>query len=62
MGVDLIEKGKIPKSYLGLFRDIWMLIKGHYLHFDSNRNVMPAATYGNFFPKMFENPTKFIMP
>ena len=61
MGVDLIAKGKLNKTYLGLFRDIWMLIKAHYLHFDSDRNVLPANTYGRFFPEMFANPTKYIV-
>ena len=55
-GVHLIESGKLNKTYLELFQDIWDLVRRHYMHFDKDRNVLEARTYGSYFPKVFAEP------
>lgn len=60
--IHLIDKGILKKSYLELFRDISYLIRKHYLHFGDGGTILPAHNHGAYFPKLFKDPLKYIVP
>lgn len=62
MAVKLIDEGKVNKTYKDLSNDIRMGIWRHYLHFERNGKVLPANNYGLYFPEVWKNPTKYIIP
>ena len=61
MGVEMILQKKVDKSYAELANCIKRIIMRHYVHIFEGE-VMPAITFGNFFPAIFKEPTKFIIP
>jgi len=61
MGVELIDKGLVNKTYIDLCNDIKKVVLSMYYHITPER-VLPAKTFGTYFPPLFENPNKFIIP
>lgn len=62
MAVKMIDEGKVDKKYTDLSNDIRMGIWRHYLHFEKSGKVLPAHNYGLYFPEVWKNPTKYIIP
>mmetsp|Transcript_1328 Transcript_1328/g.1716 ORF Transcript_1328/g.1716 Transcript_1328/m.1716 type:complete len:213 (+) Transcript_1328:374-1012(+) len=61
MGIEMIDKGLVEKSYQDLSLDMRKTVYRQYLHISGGK-VLDPKTFGAFFPPVFENPTKFIMP
>jgi len=61
MGVELINQGKVKKTYAELFKDICRTVKNHFKHF-SPAKVGSCKDYGTYFPALFKEPEKYIVP
>jgi len=47
------------KTYYDVAEDVRKLIYSNYVHF-SEKEVKRIGSYGRFFPKVVENPSKYI--
>ena len=61
-GVDLIDQGKLDRTYADLAYDIFKTVDRTYLHFGPNGKILPAHNHGTFFPPLFQDPERFIIP
>ena len=61
MGVHLINEGKINKSYVNLIQDVFKCINRQFRHFNNDK-VFQCLSYGTYFPAIFKDPKKYIMP
>lgn len=61
MGVEMINAGKIDKTYQDLATDILKTVDRQFFHWTADK-MLPAKTYGTYFPALFKNPEKYIQP
>ena len=62
MGVELINSGKVTnKTYSDLCLDMRKTVYRQYLHITPEGEVLPAKTYGDYFPAVFADPKKYII-
>ena len=59
MGVEMINAGKVDKTYEQLANDAMKTVGRQYAHFTGDK-VMPCKTYGTYFPPIFNEADKYI--
>lgn len=57
--LELKAQGRIDKSWTDIFEDIKTWVMKNYVHY-TNDHVTKISEYGYFFPKILENPEKYI--
>jgi hypothetical protein len=63
MAIEMIDQGKTKKTYHDLCLDMRKSVWREYIHLSPDKQrVLPARTYGNFFPALFADPLKYIIP
>jgi hypothetical protein len=62
MGVEMILQKKTDKTYTDLMHSIMRIINRNYMHILPDGTVQKASTYGDYFPAVFKDPTRFIIP
>ena len=60
MGVEMINQGKIEKTYAELFKDICKTVKHHFKHF-TETEVQSCKDFGTYFPALAKEPEKYIV-
>ena len=59
MGIELINAGKVDKTYQDLAADLRKTIDRQFLHWTDSK-ILPAKTYGTYFPPLFNEPENYI--
>lgn len=60
--VELIESGKLQKTYKEVASDLTVLANKTYSHYNADGDVLKIGTHGKFFPAIQKEPLKFIQP
>lgn len=61
MGTQLILDGKVNASYYDLAISIYRCIERNYMQV-VNDVVVNTSQHGKYFPEVFKNPSKYIVP